>query len=954
MKEITTLNPICQFFDDQKIALRAKLSRESTFLAFEQIPDKWITYLCTEKIDVSVSFLLKGYWIPENEGELFQADATSACPLVRIGLNGKEVLFLVHPKSEALFAPLMAKYRQDEMFVSAIPLSCPQTFFVAIPQSGAKQTYTYAVVKLSIDETLDGSIRLLPLKRCTSSVGTTVVFKHHHFPISFFNDDMAFVPDCRLVDPNHEQGFLKGAGMIHRTLPDRMFDAELSNLIPSGMIPFRALFENAGGFFDLLETSGQFIAPVVPLLLEKWAEIGVNLLFHKNLSMEVHADNLFLAIYIDDSERIHTNFVYKDMGGTNYLFSEKDRALLPSCLINPDYYYVNEHFQTAAHFFANFASRFLTRPLQKVFGEMVLKVLLENGIFRKFVQDREGEAFHFFENKLKNCSDSLEWFKELIFQIYPTYIRKGYHLPANEESVDGMDKSDKELLQRRIEKALSTCEHHPRPFYTSSSDIFEELVKDISLFLDSYIVLQAIRDSSFLYAMREQVKNHLKHLNLTFKKAHLDYCHAPVYSGPFPFKPSVNTLKSVSTFLSALSPVMGDTTSNQVQPKTLEEQIKRLKNENLAFVKELTRNPMQFYQELRQRVITQGVNASCHEFAGVIAFLELSLQRQQILDIATKNSTLEFLRQVALRELDQIKRAGFPYCDMLSAIEHCLGFFDIFERGKLDVLEQNPNIADLFEKGKRIFDFPKLFHSFNYQYYSAYLKNEIPNHFVIPTICALGAIDILKVRGVPIGFLGINTETIRVDGYLQTPLEFWFHDVNHTRRMWQFLQEKATSLGISTQEFTEISHNYVSETLIPLISIHPQDTDEVVNLKQVIKMILFEILHEDAFAAHPSVIQEALLAPPGTLIPIELISQNEVTYSMAKTAARLAYVHWKLVGSFYDTQESRKAFIVGERYRTKDWITKATLFLTDQLQLTGITESLVIDYLQYEQKYGLV
>ena len=130
------------------------------------------------------------------------------------------------------------------------------------------------------------------------------------------------------------------------------------------------------------------------------------------------------------------------------------------------------------------------------------------------------------------------------------------------------------------------------------------------------------------------------------------------------------------------------------------------------------------------------------EFADVIRYLELFLKKEGITAQAEKSPALAQLRQTTLDDLHKLKSEGFPYGKTVDGVEKALAFFDVYERGKPD-----SNAA------------PDLYHAHRYQYYSHFLKAQTPDHVMFPTFYALGATDLLKTRGVPIGFLGVPPET---------------------------------------------------------------------------------------------------------------------------------------------------------------------------------------------------
>jgi hypothetical protein len=225
-----------------------------------------------------------------------------------------------------------------------------------------------------------------------------------------------------------------------------------------------------------------------------------------------------------------------------------------------------------------------------------------------------------------------------------------------------------------------------------------------------------------------------------------------------------------------------------------------------------------------------------------------------------------------------------------------------------------------------------------------YLAAEVSDQVFFPTIVSLGVTDFLKTRGVPISFIGINTEIERVDGFYQTPYEFFIHDVNHARRMQLFFQEEADRRSLNMHDFCRQTSRYVKETLLPLFCLKKADDAEMRKKKKITKMVLFEILHEDALPADPETIRQALLRPPMQLTPFEKIEGDKVVYIMEPGATTLAYVFRKLAHTFYDAPEDRRGYIVEDCFRSREAILEAAKRLFSDLGLGAPPARLLEDY----------
>ncbi len=419
-------------------------------------------------------------------------------------------------------------------------------------------------------------------------------------------------------------------------------------------------------------------------------------------------------------------------------------------------------------------------------------------------------------------------------------------------------------------------------------------------------VRQGIKSDAALKAYYIQVLNQLRHVSLSFSIRDNTYTHDYVLRGPYPKEPTELALKRAEEFIKVVH--SGSVHVKRIQvPAT---RMQQLMKEQKDWVKKITTNPLDSYTEMHQRLQTLGVNASFPELGSIVEYLKLHLQSDEnIIRLVNSNSIVGNYWHIAIEYLDHVSSAQFPYLRTVESIQRALEFLDVFHRA------HDPTRS------------PKLYHSDRYDYYGHFLKASVPHHIMIPTIVSLGATDILKARGVPIGFIGVNTDITWVDGFYQTPYEFWVHDINHSRRMWQFFKETAEKKGLSAIEFAKISDLLVREKLIPLIAINKNEDDVTKNRKRLLKVLLFEILHEDALAADVEVILNAVLRPPNLITPFEEMNGNEVTYVMEPGATTLAYAYRKLAHDFYDMPGARIDNVVAEKFRTREGIVEVALRL---------------------------
>jgi Fe-S cluster assembly iron-binding protein IscA len=374
--------------------------------------------------------------------------------------------------------------------------------------------------------------------------------------------------------------------------------------------------------------------------------------------------------------------------------------------------------------------------------------------------------------------------------------------------------------------------------------------------------------------------------------------------GPYPFRPTQLALEKTEEFFTIVSAKQNHAVT-QIPKNAARE--KQLMDEQKAWVKKLATDSFDAYENMRGRLKTGGPNASFPEFQSVVEYLELKLKSDDMVaKLCRENPHMAAFRELALQRLAQVRNSSLPYRTTVDAIQRSLEFYDVAYRAV------DPKRS------------PALYHSGRYEYYTHFLEAAVPDHIMLPTLSSLGATDILKSRGVPIGLLGVNTDIAWVDGYYQTPYEFYVHDVNHTRRMYQFLKEDAAAKGIPIEQYAKQSDEFVKTKLMPLITVNKGDDEITKNQKRLRKILLFEILHEDALPASPDIIEKAMLRPPMQLTPFEtMLEGKKVAYVMEPGATTLAYVHRKLAHDFYDMPRERIDNIVAPEFRTRKNIVEA-------------------------------
>lgn len=426
--------------------------------------------------------------------------------------------------------------------------------------------------------------------------------------------------------------------------------------------------------------------------------------------------------------------------------------------------------------------------------------------------------------------------------------------------------------------------------------------------MHSVLVKEQVAADPAMQALHIQTTNHLRHVRFDFviDPESPDYTHDYVLDGPYAYRPTMQAVAKTSEFFTILN--ASDTESiGYTAPDTAREA--ELEKQQRAVTRKIINDPLGSYAEFKQRLDTQGMEASFPEFASTVELLrQRMLSGGDVQEVCQGNLRMEKFRSLTLAHLDALADNGesdFPYTTTVLTIERAMEFFDVVKRAQM---------GD---------EAPGLYHSGRYEYYFPYLLAR-KDHIIFPTSATLGATDLIKVRGVPIGFIGVNTDTERVDGFKQTPYEFFHHDVNHSRRMYQFFSETAAAQGMTILEFAAESNAFINQSLLPLILPHKDETPQDKNRRIATRMLIFEMVHEDALAASPAAMAAAIMRPAMLRTPFERIDNDKtVTYVMEPGATTLAYVFRKLAHTFYDSPDQRYDALGDEAARSRLEIVKA-------------------------------
>ncbi len=488
--------------------------------------------------------------------------------------------------------------------------------------------------------------------------------------------------------------------------------------------------------------------------------------------------------------------------------------------------------------------------------------------------------------------------------------------------------------------------------------------------LESKEVQELVKNSNALQEYLTLMKNHLLHVSLRHKivdAPSIEYMYPHElpfeHSGEYPAVPTVEALEKVEEFLNVIATgtmigVDFDVRKEKLLEegfRSLEERSEFLMEQDRKFVDGIGSDPISYYNKMVERIEKDGLKASFKEFSYTLKLLHqaisISNDTKQAILIEPKLATY---RESVLRKLDNLIAKGeYPYRETLSLIMWGTEFLDIIQR------TVRPKEANPLHYAKR------------YEYYMHYMFNLAPKHFSIPTSVALSTYDLISISSVPIGYMGITTENLWVDSYNQTPNEFTIHDGgNHERRRFQFTRNYAQVLGVKEESYynylnllDSYNKNYILpmikrideseaykaknieefKSIVPGANFYIEEINQAKNFKQaarkinemkeLIDLIIFEVVHEDALPPSPNLIIESLLRPANLPMPRDFIDSNAKTayHSMESAGTTISYVIHKLNGSFYDTPEKRMDSLVSSEYRSPKKIIQMSARIIENL-----------------------
>lgn len=261
----------------------------------------------------------------------------------------------------------------------------------------------------------------------------------------------------------------------------------------------------------------------------------------------------------------------------------------------------------------------------------------------------------------------------------------------------------------------------------------------------------------------------------------------------------------------------------------------------------MCQRPVDAFREFQHRLSRDGLTASFPEFAPAVNAL-IDRVEQSTTDSDWKRSTLVHLRSVGLKfEIEDNDtyphsvpyKGTYPYLPTIHAIICGLQYIDSEERAK-------GGCSALYHTAR----------------YAHHLHHIYDSEFVyFPTTDEVTMHDLIVLRGVPIGILGVTTTTVFADAYWNSPLDFFYHDVNHVRRMATYTKKSMTDVELHRR-------SRFCKSLVVSSGAFRND------LSRMIQCIAFELLHEYAYEPCKESFITAFRHKPGDPSPFEYMADD--------------------------------------------------------------------------------
>ena len=394
----------------------------------------------------------------------------------------------------------------------------------------------------------------------------------------------------------------------------------------------------------------------------------------------------------------------------------------------------------------------------------------------------------------------------------------------------------------------------------------------------------------------------------------------------------------------------------QMTERYSDAKIQVVKDKHATYIRNIIENQGEEYNKLIQKGFFSGSHETIQiiELKDCVDYLKHGLEIQFIEEKCQENLVLQKLRESLVCSIFAVTtnpESNYLYGPTIRALMKILDFYDIIIRSIKEV--------------------PPYYHIYRYQRYVEYCISQV-GLFIIPTFAYIGATDILKLRAFPLFPVGLNIKLEFVDEFYQSPSEFFVHDINHTRRMYESNIIDMEKNGVDKTDQSQVTEYYnqsyacvnklmsimqnkIKSKLQPHVSqidvqtIFPDGLKQpkLVNhlemndyseidistpidwgYSQLIKIIVFEITHEDALPMREDVICSTITRNSGIETDFPRVSQDgKIITSIERGGSILGFVKYKLRNGFFDSVDNPLDVVVKHFYRTDKQIAIATQIL---------------------------
>lgn len=463
------------------------------------------------------------------------------------------------------------------------------------------------------------------------------------------------------------------------------------------------------------------------------------------------------------------------------------------------------------------------------------------------------------------------------------------------------------------------------------------LFQRIADYLQSPEVLTAEKQSETLRLLKSRLQTSIFHLNFVpevvetnrphYSTISNKYPYEAVYEKPFPKRPSIEALDQALEFLSQVrksSPqLQTSATANLATSIRSYAPFKGFKQELTERLTKQSSTPVSSYPLSKNEIVSHPVDAytimrdRLRQKGEIAPFTEMSSTVDQSLTalrtspdikaLAAKDPVFKREVQAAIHELETVKsgtgaatatqaafNSAFPYRRTYNALEKAVTVFDLKDRLQHPEsknwyeVEDSWHAADSGYKGEK--KLLPLYHYNRYKYQQFGLLSN-PNVVLLPLTGELSEEDLIRLRPTPISIIGVNADTARVDRHLNTPLDFWYHDINHVRRMWGYDRQLIEDQGLKTWgQLTDDMHkreafvgNLLAKSDPNAVTGSTESATKLRQLKRQERDLIFETVHETALPATRDALLNDLLRVAPVRQPFERQIQAERSIEFTRT-----------------------------------------------------------------------